>query len=51
LDLYLAQGSSLGVLRADDVFDNSSDVERLVLYCQAQALELRCLHGKTRSLF
>lgn len=81
VDLNLAQGSGLGVLRecmqrnplqkvvvlsndlheavgmqcrklgADDVFDKSSDVERLALYCQAQALELRRLHGKTRSLF
>lgn len=81
VDLNLAQGSGLGVLRecmrrnplqkvvvlsndlheavdlqcrklgADEVFDKSSDVERLALYCQAQALQLRTLQGKTRSLF
>jgi CheY-like chemotaxis protein len=81
VDLNLAQGSGLGVLRecmprnplqkvvvlsndlhasvgtqcrklgADEVFDKSADVERLALYCRAQALQLRGLRGKTRSLF
>lgn len=50
-DLHEAVGKQCRRLGADEVFDKSSDVERLALYCQAQAVLLRSQHGKTRNLF
>ncbi len=50
-DLHEAVGRQCRTLGADEVFDKSADVERLALYCQAQALQLSRLVGTTRSLF
>ncbi len=50
-DRHEAIGKQCIKLGADEVFDKSDDVERLAHYCREQALQLRSLAGKTRSLF